>query len=68
MSAAKLQAVKWIKRGVRERVDELTDAWLSTDGDTAEDDAKRARLHREARATLELEDYLSARIAEYAAE
>ena len=61
MTAAQRQATEWIKRGVQERVDELTDAWLAS-----EDKDERERLHATARATIELEDYLSARIKDYA--
>ena len=63
MTTAQRQAMAWIKRAIDERVDELTDAWK-----VAEDTAEREKLHAHARATIELEDYLSARISEYAAE
>ena len=63
MTPAERQAAAWIKRAVAERTTELTDTWLAS-----EDEAEREKLHAKARATIELEDYLSARISEYAAE
>lgn len=63
MSATTKQAADWIKRGIAERITELQDAWL-----TEEDPAEREKLHARARATIELEDHLHARIREYTAE
>jgi hypothetical protein len=63
VTPAQQQAVKWIKRAIDERVDELTDSWKAE-----QDPAKREELHAHARATIELEDYLNARISSYADE
>lgn len=63
MSQAQKQAVIWIRRAVSERVDDLTDRWLKSD-----DTTEREALHAKVTATIELEDYLSARISQYTAE
>lgn len=47
-----------IRKAVSERVTELTDAWLAAD--TTEE---REELHSKARATIELEELLDARLA-----
>lgn len=60
MTPAQKQASDWIKRAIDERIDELTDQWKASD-----DAAEREKLHAHARATIELEDYLSARISQY---
>lgn len=62
MTAAQKQALSWIKRGVSERIDELTEQWRASN-----DAAERELLHAKVQATIELEDKLSARIEEYAA-
>jgi hypothetical protein len=63
MTGAEKIARTWVKRAVTERVSELTDQWLASN-----DKAERDELHAAARATIELEDYLSARIRTYTGE
>lgn len=60
MTHAQRTALKWIKRAISERLDELHEQWQTSD-----DAAERETLHAKTRATIELEDKLHARISEY---
>lgn len=63
MTPTQRQALAWVKRAVTERLAELHEQWQNSD-----DAVERETLHAKTRATIELEDKLSARIREYSDE
>lgn len=60
MTPTQKQAIAWIKQAITERIDELTEQWRASD-----DQVERELIHAKTKATIELEDKLSARIQNY---